>query len=72
MKMHEMRDMTLAELNEKKKELLEDLFNLKIRRSLSEIDNPLQIRAMRRDLARVETLMSEFRIEDSQSPAGQE
>ncbi len=72
MKMNEMRDLTLAELHEKKKELSEDLFTMKMKRSLSEIDNPLQIRSLRRDLARVETLMTELRNEDSQSTAGQE
>ncbi len=72
MKMNEMRDLTLGELNDKKKELSEDVFNLKMRRSLSEIDNPLQIRALRRDLARVETLLTERRIEEAADAAGQE
>ena len=72
MKINEMRDMNLAELNEKKQELTVSVFNLKMRRSISEIDNPLQIRALRRDIARVETLLSERRIEDSADAAGQE
>ncbi len=72
MKMNDMSDLTLVELQEKKRELSEDVFNLKMRRSLSEIDNPLQIRALRRDIARVETLMSERRIEGDTDAAGQE
>ncbi len=72
MKINDMRDLTLVELQEKKRELSEDIFNLKMRRSLSEIDNPLHIRALRRDIARVETLMSERRIEGDLDAAGQE
>jgi len=46
-KTNELRDMTLQELQEREKEVAEDLFNLRIRHSLGQIDNPLQLRQTR-------------------------
>jgi large subunit ribosomal protein L29 len=59
MKVNELRDLNLQELQEKKSELNEELFNLKMRHSLNQLDNPIQIRHLRRDLARVRTLIEE-------------
>jgi len=61
MKVNEMRDLSLQELVEKEGELKEELFNLKIRHSLNQLDNPVHIRNLRRDLARVKTLIHEAR-----------
>ena len=59
MKVNEMRDLSLQELVEKEGELKEELFNLKIRHSLNQLDNPVHIRNLRKDLARVKTLIHE-------------
>ncbi len=59
MKVNELRDLNLQELREKENELKEELFNLKMRHSLNQLDNPIQIRNLRRDLARVKTLIEE-------------
>ena len=64
MKISEMRDLPLQELKDKEKELSEDLFNLKIRHSLSRLDNPLRMRVVRRELARVKTLLAELHKQD--------
>jgi large subunit ribosomal protein L29 len=61
MKMVAMRDMTLEELAQKKRELTEELFNLNMRRTMKELDNPLKLRTIRRDIARIETILSEDR-----------
>jgi len=61
MKVNELRDLNLQELREKEDELKDELFNLKMRHSINQLDNPIQIRNLRRDLARVKTLIEENR-----------
>lgn len=61
MKASDLRDLNLHELEEKEKELTEELFKLKIRHSLNQLDNPIEIRHKRRHLARVKTLVSDTR-----------
>jgi large subunit ribosomal protein L29 len=59
MKMVTLRDMTKEELLQKKHELTEELFNLRMRKTFKELDNPLKLRTIRRDIARIETILSE-------------
>ncbi len=59
MKMHSLRDFTKEELLQKKHEIIEELFNLKMRKSLKELENPLRLRTLRRDIARIETVLTE-------------
>jgi large subunit ribosomal protein L29 len=47
------------EIRHKVKELNEELFNLRFRNSVKQLDNPLKIREVRRDLARMATLLRE-------------
>nr|MBN2276342.1 50S ribosomal protein L29 [candidate division Zixibacteria bacterium] len=62
MKVVSLRDMTRDELLNKRHELKEDLFNLKMRKSLKELDNPLKLRTIRRDISKIETILSEDRL----------
>jgi large subunit ribosomal protein L29 len=57
--MESLRDMTQEELLQKKHELKEDLFNLRLRKSMKELDNPLRLRTLKRDIARIETILTE-------------
>ncbi|MCB1163137.1 MAG: 50S ribosomal protein L29 [Candidatus Latescibacteria bacterium] len=66
MKMNEMRDLTLQELEAKEREMAEELFNMKLRHGLGQLDNPLNIRKARRDLARIKSLLSERQQERAQ------
>lgn len=59
MKAAEVRGMTPEELVKKKREIAQELFILKMKNSLGQVGNPLQIRHMRRDLARVNTILAE-------------
>jgi large subunit ribosomal protein L29 len=59
MKIDSLRDLTREELIQKRDELKEDLFNLRLRKSMKELDNPLRLRTLRRDVARIETILSE-------------
>ncbi len=59
MKPQELRDMTKEEILIKKEELEKEIFNLKIRQASKQIDNPLKIRTLRRELARIITILYE-------------
>lgn len=59
MKPGELRDMTREEILLRKEELEKEIFNLKIRQATKQIDNPLRIRTLRRELARIITILHE-------------
>ena len=54
-----LREMTKVELQQKKRELEEEIFNLNMRRSLKQLDNPLRLRLIRREVAMVKTVLRE-------------
>jgi large subunit ribosomal protein L29 len=56
-----LRDLTRDELLQKREELKQEVFNLSVRKGLRELDNPLKMRTLRRDIARVETILNEDR-----------
>ncbi len=53
MKASELRDMTHEELDLQLRETKKELFNLRFQHALGELDNPLRIREVRRDIARI-------------------
>jgi large subunit ribosomal protein L29 len=55
----EFRALTIDELNKKEQDLRKELFNLKFQQATGEIENPLRINAVKRDIARVLTVMTE-------------
>jgi large subunit ribosomal protein L29 len=59
MKAVELREMTDEELRQKELQLNEELFNLRMRKALGQLENPLKIRVIRRDIARVKTVLRE-------------
>ena len=59
MKTEMMRDLTREELLQKHHDLVEELFNLRLRKRVQEVNNPLQLRTLRRELARIETVLRE-------------
>ena len=65
MKINEMRAMTIDELRTKLDELSEDQFNLKFRLQTQPLDDPLRIRKVRRDIARVRTLIQEKKLSET-------
>ena len=54
-----LRDLSLDELRSKEHELDDQLFRLRIQKSMGQLETPLKVRAVRRDLARVKTLVKE-------------
>lgn len=58
MKFADIQDLTVEELRKREKTMSEDLFNLKIKHSLGQVGNPIQIRDLRRDVARIKTALT--------------
>ena len=58
-KAQSMKEMTLDEITLRVAELREELFNLRFRNSMRQLDNPLKIREGRREMARLLTVMRE-------------
>jgi large subunit ribosomal protein L29 len=59
MKVSELHDFNQEELKEKESDLREELFNLKMRHRTSGVEDPLRIRRIRKDLARVKTIQQQ-------------
>lgn len=59
MKVREIRDMSDAELQQKVRELKEELFNLRFQMVTGQLENPLRIREVRKNIARVKTIIRE-------------
>ncbi len=62
MKAKEIRGMSAAELDNKLIELKKDLFNLRMQHATNHLDNPTRISAVRRDIARVKTVIREKQL----------
>jgi len=61
LKAEKIRDMNEEEILAKIQELKEEIFNLRFRNQMRQLQNPLLLRERRRDIARLETIMAEHR-----------
>ncbi|MCH9030959.1 MAG: 50S ribosomal protein L29 [candidate division Zixibacteria bacterium] len=61
MKISSLRDYTRDELEHRERDLKEEMFNLQMRRTMKPLDNPLRLRLIRRELARIATIVTEDR-----------
>ena len=59
MKANEISKMSAAELEAKLVELKKDLFMLRMQHATNQLDNPLQIAAVKKDIARIKTIIRE-------------
>ena len=57
-----MRDMSVEEITQRVGELREELFNLRFRNTMRQLDNPLKIRESRREMARLLTVLREKQL----------
>jgi large subunit ribosomal protein L29 len=55
--MGELRDLSVDELRNKERDLDDQLFRMRIQKSMGQLEAPLKVRAVRRQLARVKTLL---------------
>ena len=62
MKVKEVRELTAQELNSKLGDLKKDLFNLRLQHATNQLDNPQRIVEVKRDIARVKTVLREKEI----------
>lgn len=57
MKASEMRNLSNAELQKRLKDLKVELFNLRFQLAINQLENPMRIRAVKKDIARVQTIL---------------
>jgi large subunit ribosomal protein L29 len=62
MKAAELRDLTDDELGAKERDLVDQLFRMRIQKSMGQLDSPDKMRVVRRDLARVKTVLRQKRL----------
>ncbi|HEX7415865.1 MAG TPA: 50S ribosomal protein L29 [Smithellaceae bacterium] len=59
MKIKEIRDLGINELKQKNGEILEELFRLKIRHASGQLESPAMLGRLRKDIARINTVLKE-------------
>jgi large subunit ribosomal protein L29 len=63
MKAEKLRDLSAADLVKKDRELSEEMFKLKFQHGIRPLENPAKLPQLRKDLARVKTVLNEKRAE---------
>jgi len=64
------REMNSDELAQKRRELKEEIFHLRLRRATGQLESSMKLRQTRRDFARLETIMSERKIRGAGETVG--
>lgn len=62
MKARNLRDLTREEVKQRREEIVKEKFNLTLRQATRQIDNPIKVRLLRRDLARIDTILHEHEL----------
>lgn len=65
MKASELRELSNEELVLKLKDLKEELFNLRFQLAINQLDNPMRIGAVKKDIARVQTVLKQQELENA-------
>ena len=65
----EIRQSTLPELNEQLTKLKEELFNLRFQLAINQLDNPMRINAVKKDIARIKTIIRENELKNDSTNA---
>lgn len=60
MRYTELKDLTAQELTAKSRDLRQEVFNLRLQQASSQLEKPARLRTIRRDIARIETKISEL------------
>jgi len=61
MKMSELKDLSPVELTAKGRDLRQEIFNLRLQQASAQLEKPARLRTLRRDIARIETRISQLR-----------
>jgi len=62
MKAKEIREMSPAELNAKLGDLKKDLFQLRLQHATNQLENPMRIAAVKKDIARIQTIIRQNQL----------
>ena len=65
MKISEIKTLSADDLNAKLKDLKSELFNLRFQLAINQLENPMRIRAVKKDIARVQTVIREKEISEA-------
>ena len=68
MKATDLRELTEEELQQKRGDFREDIFRLKMRKAVAQLENPIRLRQLRREIARIETILREREIDKDRDP----
>ena len=67
MKASEIKKLSPSELDAKLLELKDELFKLRFQQTINQLDNPMRISAVKKDIARVKTVMRDIELHGAQS-----
>ncbi len=59
MKTKELRELSVDELNNRRRELRQEMLNLRIQQQSGQLENPSRIKSLRREVARIETIITD-------------
>jgi large subunit ribosomal protein L29 len=69
MKYKELKDFTAQELTAKSRDLRQEIFNLRLQQASSQLEKPARLRTIRRDIARIQTKISELQNKETAAAA---
>ena len=69
MKYKELKNLTAQELTAKSRDLRQEIFNLRLQQASSQLEKPARLNTIRRDIARIETKISEMRNKETAKAA---
>ncbi len=59
MKIKELRELSVEELGARRRELRQEMLNLRVQQQIGQLENPARLHLLRREVARIETILSE-------------
>jgi large subunit ribosomal protein L29 len=62
MKVAEIRELSVDELHTREKDLDDQIFRLRIQKSMGQLEAPAKVRELRKDLAKIKTILSEKQV----------
>ena len=62
MKISEVRDMSVTDLNKKLAELKDELFNLRFQHAGNQLEDPMRLKVVKKDIARIKTVLREIEL----------
>ena len=67
MKANEIRKLSAEEMDAKLAELKKELFNLRFQQAVNQLDNPMRINAVKKDIARIKTVQRDIELHGANS-----